>query len=133
MIRPCSGSIAGTKSGWFGAVRRICTSGATTSSPPPPWRKSNATVARKMQAFFGADYIEIDRHDDSVLFTQIDFSVGLYHVYRVASANGKVLERLDLHKAMNAIAATPDGRIYGMRDLRHVDRPSAVHRRPRVR
>jgi hypothetical protein len=67
-----------------------------------------------MQAFFGADYIEIDQHDDSVLFTQIDFSGGLYHVYKVASATGKVLARLDLHKAMNAIAATPDGRIYGI-------------------
>jgi hypothetical protein len=77
-------------------------------------RKGKAVVARKMQAFFGADYIEIDQHDDSVLFTQIDFSVGLYHVYKVASATGTVLERLDLHKAMNAIAATPDGRIYGI-------------------
>jgi hypothetical protein len=76
--------------------------------------RSHVTVARRTTAFFGADYIEIDPSNDTVLFTQVDFSTGYYHVYRVDSGTGKTLADLKLHSGMNAIAANAAGKVFGI-------------------
>jgi hypothetical protein len=76
--------------------------------------KSHMTVARKMTTFFGADYTEIDPSNDTVLFTQVDFTTGYYHVYRVDSTTGKTLADLKLHAGMNAVAANATGKLFGI-------------------
>jgi hypothetical protein len=76
--------------------------------------RSRVTVARKMTTFFGADYIEIDPSNDTVLFTQVDFATGYYHVYRVDSTTGKTLADLKLHAGMNAVAANATGKLFGI-------------------
>ena len=76
--------------------------------------KKKVTVAKRLQAFLGRSMVHIDLRDDSILFTQVDFSTGLYGFTRVSSATGKVIEQHDLHRAMTTIALTSNGKIFGI-------------------
>jgi hypothetical protein len=93
------------------------------ANPTPVWiarytpagsLKARVKVERRMTSLLGADRIDVDPTNDSVLFDEVDHSTGLHHVYRVASATGKSLAKLDLHRSMNAIAVDPKGHLFGI-------------------
>jgi hypothetical protein len=77
-------------------------------------RKSKINVARKMQTFLGAEAIDVDPTDDTVLFQQLDISTGRYHGYQVRSSTGKVIDTFTLHRAVNAMTVDPKGRLFGI-------------------
>lgn len=77
-------------------------------------RAAKVTLAQKMHLLTSRDFFHVDPTDDSLVFSQVDFSTGDWHAYRLSSTTGKVLASLKLNAAATYVVPTPTGRLLGI-------------------